>query len=110
MLTSLHIMVECTGRRVTAFTPLGQPVVGNEMTAAWKQLIKHLSVVVGFFGVWNNTFELCVSLSKHLLINLRIAVIHVQCYNTRICTKKNNLTIRTYIPHQQLWQVIAVYV
>ena len=73
---SLHIVVEGTSRRVVGVAPLWHPVVWYEMTAVWKHLLKHLSVVVGFLSVWYDTTELCASLSKHLLVNL--CTVHVK--------------------------------
>ena len=65
-------MVEGTCRGIGGVAPFGHPVVRYEVAAVGKQFLKHLPVVVGFFGVGNDTRELCASLSKHLLVNLKI--------------------------------------
>ena len=44
--------------RRSAAAPLWHPVVRCNMAAVWKHLLKHLPVVVGFFGVRNHATEL----------------------------------------------------
>ena len=64
-------MIESTGGRIIGIAPFWQPVVWHEMATIWKHLLKHLSIVVGFLCVWNNSSKLCTGLREHLLVNLK---------------------------------------
>ena len=72
MNSSLNVVIEGTGRWIVGVAPFGHPVVWDEVAAARKLVLKDLPVVVGFFGLWNNTRKLRASLSKHLPIDLKI--------------------------------------
>ena len=56
--TSLCVVVECTCRRIIRIAPFWEPVISYEVAAAWKHLLKHLAIVVGFFIMGNDTTEL----------------------------------------------------
>ena len=64
------MMVESTIRRVIGVTPLWHPV-RYEMTAVWKHL-KHLSVVIGFFSVRDDTTELINWKHAQKVINFKL--------------------------------------
>ena len=69
---SLDIVVESASGGVSGVAPLWHPVVRYEMAAVWKQILKHLSVVIGLLSVGNNATELGASLSKRVLVNLHV--------------------------------------